>query len=223
MWLEQRLRDGLEDGSVSGQQIGTFERYTKVSSGRGRGRRGNAGVVVMIRGCVLRGRGLWENEDGLIQCLCAVFSPLPGLWQEGAGAAGLDGGAGAGEQQFWNGRSFGQRGAEPQMQEGAGVSTPPALLTCVQSLSQAPCADTAALQLPERRGRAVLEGRGSPLLRFLGGESPSDLSCSCAPHPDLLGRVWRVCVVLCSTLRAGSCSRAISQPGIKTRILIAQF
>ncbi|NXX33474.1 GPTC3 protein, partial [Nicator chloris] len=29
MWLEQRLRDGLEDGSVSGQHIGTFERYTK--------------------------------------------------------------------------------------------------------------------------------------------------------------------------------------------------
>lgn len=31
MWLEQRLRDGLEDGAVAGQQIGTFERYTKVS------------------------------------------------------------------------------------------------------------------------------------------------------------------------------------------------
>ncbi|OXB70994.1 UNVERIFIED_CONTAM: hypothetical protein H355_012546, partial [Colinus virginianus] len=29
MWLEQRLRDGLEDGSTSGQQIGNFERYTK--------------------------------------------------------------------------------------------------------------------------------------------------------------------------------------------------
>lgn len=48
MWLEQRLRDGLEDGSVSGQQIGTFERYTKVSSGyvfgRGWGRTGKAVV-----------------------------------------------------------------------------------------------------------------------------------------------------------------------------------
>lgn len=30
MWLEQRLRAGLEDGSVSGQHIGTFERHTKV-------------------------------------------------------------------------------------------------------------------------------------------------------------------------------------------------
>ncbi|NWJ09344.1 GPTC3 protein, partial [Crypturellus undulatus] len=29
MRLEQRLHDGLEDGSVSGQQIGTFEKYTK--------------------------------------------------------------------------------------------------------------------------------------------------------------------------------------------------
>ncbi|XP_008934087.1 PREDICTED: G patch domain-containing protein 3, partial [Merops nubicus] len=29
MLLEQRLRGGLEDGSVAGQQIGTFERYTK--------------------------------------------------------------------------------------------------------------------------------------------------------------------------------------------------
>ncbi|NXN80043.1 GPTC3 protein, partial [Bombycilla garrulus] len=29
MWLEQRLRDGLEDGSVAGQHIGTFERHTK--------------------------------------------------------------------------------------------------------------------------------------------------------------------------------------------------
>lgn len=33
MWLEKRLRDGLEDGSTSRQQIGTFERYTKVSFG----------------------------------------------------------------------------------------------------------------------------------------------------------------------------------------------
>lgn len=30
MRFEQRLRDGLEDGSVLGQQIGTFEKYTKV-------------------------------------------------------------------------------------------------------------------------------------------------------------------------------------------------
>lgn len=30
MRLEQRLRDGLEDESIAGQRIGTFEKYTKV-------------------------------------------------------------------------------------------------------------------------------------------------------------------------------------------------
>lgn len=58
MWLEQRLRDGLEDGSVSGQQIGTFERYTKVSSGyllgRGWGRAGKAVAVMARRAWVRR-------------------------------------------------------------------------------------------------------------------------------------------------------------------------
>lgn len=33
MRFEQRLRDGLEDGSVLGQHIGTFEKYTKVRLG----------------------------------------------------------------------------------------------------------------------------------------------------------------------------------------------
>lgn len=60
MWLEQRLRDGLEDGSVSRQQIGTFERYTKVSSGyvlrRGWGRTGKA-LLATLRGCGLGGGG----------------------------------------------------------------------------------------------------------------------------------------------------------------------
>ncbi|NXI53236.1 GPTC3 protein, partial [Chloroceryle aenea] len=53
MWLEQRRRDGSEEGSLVGQQIGTFERYTKVSSGcvrwRGRGRPGGA-VVLVLKG-----------------------------------------------------------------------------------------------------------------------------------------------------------------------------
>lgn len=31
MRLEQRLRDGQEDGSVVERQVGTFERHTKVS------------------------------------------------------------------------------------------------------------------------------------------------------------------------------------------------
>lgn len=69
MWLEQRLRDGLEDGSVSGQHIGTFERYTKVSSGclpraglcqgvpTGGGSGGGEFLAV--------GRGLWEDEGGI--------------------------------------------------------------------------------------------------------------------------------------------------------------
>lgn len=32
MRFEQRLRDGVEDGSVLGQRIGNFEKYTKVRS-----------------------------------------------------------------------------------------------------------------------------------------------------------------------------------------------
>lgn len=32
MRLEQRLRDGQEDGSVIGRHVGTFERHTKVSA-----------------------------------------------------------------------------------------------------------------------------------------------------------------------------------------------
>lgn len=31
MHLEHRLREGQEDGSVIGRQVGTFERHTKVS------------------------------------------------------------------------------------------------------------------------------------------------------------------------------------------------
>jgi hypothetical protein len=31
MRLERRLREGQEDGSVLGGQVGTFERHTKVS------------------------------------------------------------------------------------------------------------------------------------------------------------------------------------------------
>jgi hypothetical protein len=31
MRLEQRRRDGQEDGSMIGHQVGTFERHTKVS------------------------------------------------------------------------------------------------------------------------------------------------------------------------------------------------
>ncbi|OPJ69825.1 G patch domain-containing protein 3 isoform B [Patagioenas fasciata monilis] len=74
MWLEQRLRDGLEDGSVSGQQIGTFERYTKVSSGRGRGRRGNAGVVGFGRKVLeqqgwTEGLGLGSSNSGMAEAL----------------------------------------------------------------------------------------------------------------------------------------------------------
>lgn len=65
MWLEQRLRDGLEDGSVSGQQIGTFERHTKVTSGymlrRGWGR---TGKVAMLRGCGLGGGEVLDVGSG---------------------------------------------------------------------------------------------------------------------------------------------------------------
>ena len=72
MWLEQRLRDGLEDGAVSGQQVGTFERHTKVSSSyvlrRGRGRTGKV-VMAMLRGCGLGGGGLWEDDDELCPAL----------------------------------------------------------------------------------------------------------------------------------------------------------
>ncbi|XP_040390972.1 G patch domain-containing protein 3 [Cygnus olor] len=58
MWLEQRLRDGLEDGSVSGQQIGTFERYTK-----GFGRK------VLEQQGWMEGQGLGSSNSGMAEAL----------------------------------------------------------------------------------------------------------------------------------------------------------
>ncbi|NXU86636.1 GPTC3 protein, partial [Xiphorhynchus elegans] len=58
MWLEQRLRDGLEEGSVSGQQIGTFERYTK-----GFGRK-----VLEQQGWT-EGQGLGSSNSGMAEAL----------------------------------------------------------------------------------------------------------------------------------------------------------
>ncbi|NXP55547.1 GPTC3 protein, partial [Heliornis fulica] len=58
MWLEQRLRDGLEDGSVSGQQIGTFERYTK-----GFGRK------VLEQQGWMEGLGLGSSNSGMAEAL----------------------------------------------------------------------------------------------------------------------------------------------------------
>ncbi|XP_071432774.1 G patch domain-containing protein 3 [Pithys albifrons albifrons] len=58
MWLEQRLRDGLEEGSVSGQQIGAFERYTK-----GFGRK-----VLEQQGWT-EGLGLGSSNSGMAEAL----------------------------------------------------------------------------------------------------------------------------------------------------------
>ncbi|NXE15428.1 GPTC3 protein, partial [Lophotis ruficrista] len=58
MWLEQRLRDGLEDGSVSGRQIGTFERHTK-----GFGRK-----VLEQQGWT-EGLGLGSSNSGMAEAL----------------------------------------------------------------------------------------------------------------------------------------------------------
>uniref|UniRef100_A0A8V5H9J4 Uncharacterized protein n=1 Tax=Melopsittacus undulatus TaxID=13146 RepID=A0A8V5H9J4_MELUD len=58
MRLEQRLRDGLEDGSVSRQQIGAFERYTK-----GFGRK-----VLEQQGWT-EGLGLGSSNSGMTEAL----------------------------------------------------------------------------------------------------------------------------------------------------------
>ncbi|XP_030320252.1 G patch domain-containing protein 3 [Calypte anna] len=58
MCLEQRLRDGLEDGAVSGQQIGTFERHTK-----GFGRK-----VLEQQGWT-EGLGLGSSNSGMAEAL----------------------------------------------------------------------------------------------------------------------------------------------------------
>ncbi|NWR81589.1 GPTC3 protein, partial [Centropus unirufus] len=58
MWLEQRLRDGVEDGSVSGQQIGTFEKHTK-----GFGRK-----VLEQQGWT-EGLGLGSSNSGMVEAL----------------------------------------------------------------------------------------------------------------------------------------------------------
>ncbi|NWT20609.1 GPTC3 protein, partial [Vireo altiloquus] len=58
MWLERRLRDGLEDGSVPGQHIGTFERHTK-----GFGRK-----VLEQQGWT-EGLGLGSSNSGMAEAL----------------------------------------------------------------------------------------------------------------------------------------------------------
>lgn len=100
MWLEQRLRDGLEDGSVSGQQIGTFERYTKVSFGyvlrSGWGKTGRA-VVAALKGCGLWRRRVLGDEDGLRPPTLTFFSSPRALagrcWSSRAGRKGRGWGA----------------------------------------------------------------------------------------------------------------------------------
>uniref|UniRef100_A0A8C9MWD6 G-patch domain containing 3 n=1 Tax=Serinus canaria TaxID=9135 RepID=A0A8C9MWD6_SERCA len=59
MWLEQRLRAGLEDGSVSGQHIGTFERHTKVGEGQ---------KVLEQQGWT-EGLGLGSSNSGMAEAL----------------------------------------------------------------------------------------------------------------------------------------------------------
>ncbi|NXH44517.1 GPTC3 protein, partial [Dicaeum eximium] len=58
MWLEQRLRDGLEEGSGAGQHIGTFERHTK-----GFGRK-----VLEQQGWT-EGLGLGSSNSGMAEAL----------------------------------------------------------------------------------------------------------------------------------------------------------
>uniref|UniRef100_A0A674GA47 G-patch domain containing 3 n=1 Tax=Taeniopygia guttata TaxID=59729 RepID=A0A674GA47_TAEGU len=68
MWLERRLRDGLEDGSVSGQPIGSFERHTKVSSACP----GGAGPRWCPRALGQEERELlaWEEGSGRLRVGC---------------------------------------------------------------------------------------------------------------------------------------------------------
>ncbi|XP_048356077.1 G patch domain-containing protein 3 [Sphaerodactylus townsendi] len=58
MRFEQRLRDGLEDGSVLGQQIGTFEKYTK-----------GIGRKVLERQGWTEGLGLGSSNSGMAEAL----------------------------------------------------------------------------------------------------------------------------------------------------------
>ncbi|NXC01804.1 GPTC3 protein, partial [Orthonyx spaldingii] len=58
MWLERRLRDGLEDGSVAGQHVGTFERHTK-----GFGRK------VLEQQGWMEGLGLGSSNSGMAEAL----------------------------------------------------------------------------------------------------------------------------------------------------------
>ncbi|XP_062996546.1 G patch domain-containing protein 3 [Elgaria multicarinata webbii] len=58
MRFEQRLRDGLEDGSVLGQQIGNFEKYTK-----------GIGRKVMEKQGWSEGLGLGSSNSGMAEAL----------------------------------------------------------------------------------------------------------------------------------------------------------
>ncbi|XP_042296990.1 G patch domain-containing protein 3 isoform X2 [Sceloporus undulatus] len=58
MRFEQRLRDGLEDGSVLGQTIGDFEKYTK-----------GIGRKVMEKQGWTEGLGLGSNNSGMAEAL----------------------------------------------------------------------------------------------------------------------------------------------------------
>nr|XP_060640492.1 G patch domain-containing protein 3 [Anolis sagrei ordinatus] len=58
MRLEQRLRDGLEDGSVAGQTIGNFEKYTK-----------GIGRKVMEKQGWTEGLGLGSSNSGMPEAL----------------------------------------------------------------------------------------------------------------------------------------------------------
>ncbi|KYO37059.1 G patch domain-containing protein 3 [Alligator mississippiensis] len=58
MRLEQRLRDGLEDESIAGQRIGTFEKYTK-----------GIGRKVLERQGWMEGQGLGSSTSGMAEAL----------------------------------------------------------------------------------------------------------------------------------------------------------
>lgn len=131
MWLEQRLRDGLEDGSVSGQHIGTFERYTKVSSGC-LPRAGQEGLCqghahrMWIRrrrvlGCGKRAEGSGRMRVGFVQHVCDGFFPLSqGFGRKVLEQQGWTEGLGLGSSNSGMAEALDNEGQNPRCKRGLG-------------------------------------------------------------------------------------------------------
>lgn len=123
MWLEQRLRAGLEDGSMSGQHIGTFERHTKVGEPCLPLRAGQEGLGPQDGGRRRRRRrgiGRGKMRVGFVQQVCDGFLLSQGFGRKVLEQQGWTEGLGLGSSNSGMAEALDNEGQNPRCKRGLG-------------------------------------------------------------------------------------------------------